>query len=59
MAYPQMHGWEHCIRDTSQAKRRVFGKNRNSWDVDARQYTGWIGSYPWLTWVLSWGRTIR
>ena len=30
VTYPGMHDWEHCIRDTSQAKRRVFDKNRNS-----------------------------
>jgi len=27
MAYLQMHGWEHRIRDTSRAMRRVFGKS--------------------------------
>lgn len=55
MAYPQMHGWEHCIRDTSRAKRRVFGKSWNGWNADAQRSTGWIGSYPCLTWDLSWG----
>jgi len=27
MAYPRKHDWEHCIRDTSRAKRRVLARD--------------------------------
>jgi hypothetical protein len=30
-----MHDWEHYIRGTSRAKRRVFGESRSGWDADA------------------------
>ena len=33
MAYPRMHGWEHCIRDTCRTKKRVFGKSWNGQDT--------------------------
>jgi len=59
MAYPRMRDWEHCIRDTSRTKKRVFGKSRNDWEADTKWSIGWIGYCPCQTWALSWrGRNV-
>ena len=41
-----MHGWEHYIRGTSRAKRRVLVESRSGWDADADYWVDRILPVP-------------